>query len=179
MRLSKYILKLFGWKVVGDVPVEKKMIVVVAPHTSNWDFVLGRLFLFSIGLTPKLLIKKELFFFPLGWLLTKWGGIPVTRNKKNVIIDTMVAEFAKASNMVLIITPEGTRKRVTEWKSGFYHIASSANVPVVPSYFDYKKKIIGIGMPFFVSNSVTADINRIKEFVKHATPKHPHLFAIN
>lgn len=177
MQLSKYILNLWGWKVVGTIPNEKKMVIVTAPHTSNWDFVVGRLFMYSIGLKPKLLMKKELFFFPLGWLLTKLGGIPVDRRKKNDIIDRMVCEFARADSLVLVIAPEGTRKRVSEWKKGFHYIAGSANVPILPGYFDYKKKTIGIGDPFFVSKDITADINRIKDFVKDVTPKYPNLFA--
>ncbi len=178
MRLSKYLLKLWGWKVVGIIPTEKKMVIVTVPHTSNWDFVVGRLFMYSIGLKPKLLMKKELFFFPLGWFLAKLGGIPVARKKKNDIIDRMVWEFAHADNLVLVIAPEGTRKRVSEWKKGFYYIAGSANVPIVPGYFDYKKKTIGIGTPFFVSGDVTKDINQIKDFIKDVTPKYPHLFTI-
>ena len=178
MHISKYILHLWGWKVVGNIPVEKKMVVVSVPHTSNWDFIIGRLFMFSVGLKPKLLMKKELFFFPLGWVLRKVGGIPVDRKQKNDIIDRMVYEFEHADNLVLVITPEGTRKKVSEWKKGFYYIAASANVPIVPGYFDFKKKTIGIGEPFFVSQSIDADINRIKEFVKDVTPKYPNLFSL-
>jgi 1-acyl-sn-glycerol-3-phosphate acyltransferase len=179
MHFSKYILHLWGWKVVGNIPDEKKMIVVSVPHTSNWDFIIGRLFMYSVGLKPKLLMKKELFFFPLGWFLRKVGGIPVDRKQKNDIIDRMVYEFEHADNLVLVITPEGTRKKVSEWKKGFYYIAASAHIPVVPGYFDYKKKTIGIGEPFFVSENIESDINRIKEFVKDVTPKYPHLFTLD
>jgi 1-acyl-sn-glycerol-3-phosphate acyltransferase len=176
MQLSKYILNLWGWKVVGNIPTEKKMVVATAPHTSNWDFVIGRLFMYSIGLKPKLLMKKELFFFPLGIVLTKLGGIPVDRKKKNDIIDRMVMEFEKTDSLVLVITPEGTRKRVSEWKKGFYYIAKSAKVPIVPGYFDYKNKTIGVGDPFFVSSDVNQDMEKIKDFIKDVTPKYPHLY---
>jgi 1-acyl-sn-glycerol-3-phosphate acyltransferase len=176
MQLSKHILNLLGWKIVGNVPTIKKMVVAVAPHTSNWDFVIGRLFLYSVGLQPKMLMKKELFFFPLGLILKYMGGIPVDRKKRNDIIDQMVLEFEKADKIALVITPEGTRKLVSEWKKGFYYIARSSNVPIVPGYFDYKKKTIGIGEPFLTSDDVNIDIAHIKEFVKDVTPKYPLLY---
>lgn len=176
MYLSKLILKLWGWKVVGNIPFEDKYVIATVPHTSNWDFVVGRLFMNSIGLSPKLLMKKELFFFPLGWLLKKLGGIPVNRQRKNDIIEKMLFEFSKPGKLILVIAPEGTRKKVTDWKKGFYYIAKSANVPIVTGYFDYATKTIGIGEPFYPTDDVDADIRHIKNIVKGVTPKYPKLF---
>ena len=176
MRLSKFILSVWGWKIVGQIPSEKKFVAVGAPHTSMWDFVIGRLFFFSIGHAPNFLMKKELFFFPLWWLLVKMGGIPVDRSKKGDTVEKMSQRFKTENRFMLIITPEGTRKKVAEWKLGFYHIARNANVPIVPAYIDYQKKVIGIGNGFYVSENVNNDILRIKEFVKVAVPKHPELY---
>ena len=176
MRISKIILRLSGWKVVGEIPEEKKFIAVEAPHTSMWDFVIGRLFFYSIGYKPRFLMKKELFIFPLGWILLRMGGIPVDRSKKGDMVEKMVQKFKTEKNLFLIITPEGTRKKVAEWKLGFYYIAKAANVPIVPAYIDYSLKTIGVGIPFYATESVSDDILRIKEFVKGATPKHPERY---
>jgi 1-acyl-sn-glycerol-3-phosphate acyltransferase len=177
MRLSKWLLSLWGWKVVGHYPDYKKMVVVSAPHTSMWDFVIGRLYFYTIGVQPRLLMKKELFFFPLGYLLKQMGGIPVDRSRKTNIVEQLVDKFEVNESFVLIITPEGTRKKVKNWKEGFYHIAKAANVPIVPGYFDYDKKIIGIGNPFFVSESAEKDVNHIKNLVKDVVPKHPQKYS--
>jgi len=177
MRFSKFVLKVWGWKMVGTIPKERKFIAVEAPHTSMWDFVIGRLFFYSIGYKPRFLMKKELFFFPFGWFLKRMGGIPVDRTKKGDMVDRMAQKFASEKDLFLIITPEGTRKKVNEWKLGFYYIAKSANIPIVPAYLDYGSKTIGVGPSFYVSDKVTDDISRIKDFVKNAVPKHPALYS--
>lgn len=176
MRLSKIILSLSGWKVTGNLPTEKKFVAVEAPHTSMWDFVIGRLFFYSIGYKPRFLMKKELFFFPLGWILKRMGGIPVDRSTKGDTVEKMIDRFKKEKQLALIITPEGTRKKVMEWKLGFYYIARSANVPIVPAFLDYHKKIIGIGDSFYATENIDNDILRIRNFVKQATPKYPECY---
>lgn len=167
-----------GWKVQGNFPDEKKIVVVSAPHTSMWDFVIGRLFLYQYPIKPKFLIKKELFFFPFGYLMKKIGGIPVNRSCKTDIIEQVIEKFNHSEHMVLVITPEGTRQNVKDWKTGFYYIARGANVPILPSYFDYKHKIIGIGELFYPSDNIIDDIAHIKDFVKDIHPKHPERYAI-
>jgi 1-acyl-sn-glycerol-3-phosphate acyltransferase len=176
MKLSKLILSLWGWKVTGNLPSEKKFIAVEAPHTSMWDFIIGRTFFYSIGYKPRFLMKKELFFFPVGWLLRRMGGIPVDRYKKGDMVEKMTDKFKKESQLALIITPEGTRQKVNDWKLGFYYIARSANVPIVPAFLDYRKKVIGIGDSFYATENVDNDILRIKSFVSQATPKHPERY---
>ena len=176
MRISKFILSIWGWKIVGKLPEEKKFIAVEVPHTSMWDFIIGRLFFYSLGYKPRFLMKKELFFFPLGWILKRMGGIPVDRKKKGDMVERMVLKFNIEKSLSVIITPEGTRKKVNEWKLGFYFIAKSANVPIVPAYIDYSKKIVGVGQSFYVSDDVANDILRIKDFVKDAVPKHPERY---
>ena len=138
--ISKALLRLAGWKlgpVVEDVP---KCVICVAPHTSNWDFIVGKLFYTSIGCNAGFLIKKEWFFFPFNLLFNWLGGVPVDRGKRTSVTDQMVERFKTSERFQLAVTPEGTRKRAKEWKKGFYFIALKANVPIVVAYFDYGKK---------------------------------------
>lgn len=176
--LSKLILRLWGWRKEGEIPSAKKFIVIVAPHTSNWDYVVGQLFYFSMGVKAKIMIKKELFFFPLNFLFKLVGAIPVERGRKTGIVDQMVEEFSKREKMILTITPEGTRKRVTEWKKGFYRIAMKAKVPVLLGYFDYKRKVVGIGDFFELSGNEKEDMRKIKMFYRDVNAKHPEKFSI-
>lgn len=177
MSISRFILRLAGWKVIGNFPEEKRFVIVSVPHTSMWDFVIGRVFLYQYPIKPKFLIKKELFFFPFGNLVKCMGGIPVDRSQKTDIVERLIEMFKHSEEMMLAITPEGTRKQVTEWKPGFYYIAKGAQVPILPSYLDYKNKIICIGDLFYASENLEEDIKRIKEFAKPAQPKHPEKYT--
>ncbi len=167
-----------GWKIEGEVPEIKKFVAIAAPHTSNWDFVLGRLLFYSLGIKPKFLMKKELFIFPLGCLLKKMGGIPVDRNNKSNITDQLVEAFNNSEYFILTITPEGTRKKVSEWKKGFYNISVAANVPIVPGYFDYSKKVIGIEKAHFPASSFEAEMEMLKRIYQDVQPKFPKQFSI-
>ena len=167
-----------GWKLSGSIPAAKKYVLIAAPHTSNWDYVIGQLFLMSMGMEAKIMIKKELFYFPLGSLLRALGGIPVDREGKTDIVDQMIRQFELNDLFILSITPEGTRKRVTEWKTGFHRIATGANVPVLPGFFDYKKKIVGTGDLFHLSGNLDKDMARIKEFYRGINPKFPEKFSV-
>jgi 1-acyl-sn-glycerol-3-phosphate acyltransferase len=178
VNISSLILRVFGWKSEGIVPSTRKFIVVSAPHTSMYDFVIGRLYYGTVGIKPAVMIKRELFFFPLGYILRWLGGVPVDRGRKSNIIDRMVSEFQSRDEFILTITPEGTRKRVTEWKKGFYQIALAANVPILPGYFDYKRKVIGIGELIYPSGDIKKDMKTIKLFFKDITPRHPERFSV-
>ncbi len=175
--LSKYILKLWGWKLAGNFPAEKKFLIIAAPHTSNWDYVVGQLFYLSSGIDAKILIKKELFYFPLGCLLRALGGIPVDRQGKTDIVEDMIRQFEINDSFILTITPEGTRKKVSEWKTGFHRIAMGANVPVLPGFFDYKKKLVGTGSLFYLSGNLDADMLKIKRFYRNINPRYPEKFS--
>ena len=177
-KISKLILKLFGWKLAGSIPIEKKYIIVVAPHTSNWDFVIGQLFCISSGIRASVMIKKEHFYFPLGNLLRALGGIPVDREKKTDIVEQMIYEFEKRDSFVLTITPEGTRKKVSEWKTGFHRIAAGANVPVLAGFVDYKKKLVGTGGYFQLTGDLQTDLTAVKQFYKNISPKYPDNFSV-
>ncbi len=138
-----------GWKLgpVDGVDLPK-CIVCVAPHTSNWDFIVGKLFYTSIGCNAGFLIKKEWFFFPFNLLFNWLGGVPVDRGKRTSVTDQMVERFKTSERFQLAVTPEGTRKRAKDWKKGFYFIALKANVPIVVAYFDYgKKEVMWIKIP--------------------------------
>lgn len=175
--ISKALLRLAGWTVapVGeDVP---KCVVCVAPHTSNWDFILGKLFYTSLGRNASFLIKKDWFFFPFNLLFDWLGGVPVDRRKRTSVTDQMVEEFARRDNFQLAVTPEGTRKRAKEWKKGFYYIAQKAHVPILIAYFDYKKKEMGLKGLFYPTGNVDKDIYAIREMYRGVTACHPENFV--
>ncbi len=174
--LSKLILKLLGWKIVGPSPHLKKFVICAAPHTSNWDFIVGRLQCVVFDLQPITLIKAESFFFPLGIFLKAINAYPVKRGSKNNIIDILKKEFDKNEKFTVIITPEGTRKKRKRWKRGFYHIAVKANVPILLAYSDYKKKEIGMSNFFYPTGDVEKDIITIKKFYQNIGAKHPEKF---
>lgn len=160
---ARFILKLFGWKIDEHAPEGvKKCVIVVGPHTSNWDFIIGRLAFFMYGIKPKILIKKELFFPPVGWILKWMGGIPVDRKKNNNITDLAVKLFEENETMYMVFTPEGTRKYNPNWKKGFYYIALKAKVPIYICYMDYEKKIGGFHSPYYPTGDVEQDIAYIK-----------------
>ncbi len=175
--LCRYILILFGWKLAGTIPSENKYIIIVAPHTSNWDYVIGQLFCLSVGIKAKIMIKKELFYFPLGVILKALGGIPVDRQKKTDIVDKMIMLFKTSDSFILTITPEGTRQKVSEWKTGFHRIATGANVPVLLGFLDYKKKMVGIGETFFLSGDMNSDLLKVKKYYLNIHPKYPENFS--
>ena len=142
------LVKLCGWRLIlpekGSRPEMERCVFVVAPHTSSLDFTIGATYLWSCCSNGRVFIKKELFFWPLGPILRKLGGISVDRgNHKNDMVGTAVREFAKGEPFSIAITPEATRKPVKRWKKGFYEIARRARVPIVPTYVDFSKKEIG------------------------------------
>ena len=139
-KISKFILECLGWNTDVSVPDEKKMVICLAPHTSNWDFVIGRLYYSALGLKVAFLIKKEWLRPPVGAWMRSLGAIPVDRSKKNSLTDQLAAHFKECDRMHLAITPEGTRKPNPNWKLGFYYIAKKAGVPILPVALDYKRK---------------------------------------
>ncbi len=166
-KIARFILRLFGWKIDERSPEGvKKCVVVMGPHTSNWDFIIGRLAFMSYGVKGTYLIKKELFFFPLGWFLKSIGGIPVDRKGRSNLTDLAVKIFNENESMFMVFTPEGTRSYSPNWKKGFYYIAKRANVPIYIGYMDYEKKIGGFHSHFEPTDDVEADIRYIKNILK-------------
>jgi 1-acyl-sn-glycerol-3-phosphate acyltransferase len=179
--LSIIILKLLGWKVIGSLPKGlHKFIMIEAPHTSNLDFIIGRLAFYKLGIQTKFLIKKELFFFPVGGILKLMGGIPVDRGKKNNMILYVAELFEKTDELAVVITPEGTRKYNAHWKKGFYHIAEKAKVPVICGFIDYAKKEGGIGPIFYPSpGNFEKEFAQIEDFYADKTARHPENYNLS
>lgn len=172
--LCKFYLRLIGWK-VGSVldPSIKKCVLVAAPHTSNWDYPIALATLYACGVQVRFLAKNSLFSFPLGMLMRATGGIPVDRSKHNNLVDSMVHMFSERDELILMIPAEGTRSYVKEWKSGFYHTAMNANVPIVLGYLDYAKKEAGFGDLFYPTGDYPKDLVAIQDFYRKITAKHP------
>ena len=163
-----------GWTVDETTPKDiKQCVIVVGPHTSNWDFIIGKLAFRYYGVRAKYLIKKEAFFFPFGFLLKKMGGIPVDRKKNNNLTEYAVSLFKEHDELFLTFTPEGTRSYSPNWKKGFYYIAQKANVPIFICYMDYKNKKGGFHSLFEPTGDVDKDIKYIKSILAQFPGKHP------
>jgi 1-acyl-sn-glycerol-3-phosphate acyltransferase len=175
-RISETILKLMGWKVKGEKPDLKKYVFLAAPHTSNWDFPLGRLSNSKLDIDLKVLMKKSWFFFPMGLIMRSLGAIPIDRSKSGTVMDYIIELFNKNDEFVFAITPEGTRSYVEYWKTGFYYIALKANVPIVCGYLDFDKKETGVGPVIYPTGNVEEDFEKIMSFYRTITAKHPEKF---
>jgi len=176
---SKLMLRLMGWKIISVIPPgTKKCVIAVAPHTSYWDFVIGRLAYWVLGVKASFLIKKEAFRFPFKHLLLHMGGVPVDRGRSGKMVDQVVERFKKSESFIIVITPEGTRKPVRQWKKGFYYIANQAQVPIALGYLDYAKKEGGVGKVIFPNGDMESQMKEIKEFYRGMTPKHPERFFL-
>ena len=171
--LSKTIFWFIGWKAIGPFEYPRKCVVIAAPHTSNWDFVIGRLYVYITGINARYLIKSSLFLPIIGSFFRWDGGIPVNRSAKNNIVDIMVAKFNNTDSFILGIAPEGTRSRVDRWKTGFYHIAYKANVPIVLVGLDFKNKQVGVINSFIPTGDIDNDIIYIREQFKNIEGKIP------
>lgn len=178
-KLSKWILKIAGWKAFVTVAEPQKSIICVAPHTSNWDFLIGKLSYLALGREASFLIKKSWFFFPMGYLFHAMGGVPVDRSKRTSVTQQMAEEFGKRESFHLAITPEGTRGLVSKWKMGFYHIALKANVPIQLAYIDYVKKELGIKEVFYPTGDEKADLEKIQAYYKDVHAKFPEKFNLH
>lgn len=170
---AKFILWAFGWKVEQTIPKEKSYLILIAPHTSNWDFVVGRLVIGSLRVPQRVLMKKEMFFFPLKYLLKSLGAMPIDRKASMKMVDYVVELFQKQDDFVFSITPEGTRGFVKKWKTGFYHIAMKANVPIVLGKIDYKKKEAGLAKVIYPCGNFEKDFREILEFLNGVTGRNP------
>lgn len=171
-RVCRGVLRLAGWQLAGEFPNRARLVLIVAPHSSWWDGVLGLLFKVGIGINITFVGKQELFVGPLGWLLRCLGGVPVDRTAAGGVVAQMVKRFSAADALWLGLAPEGTRKRVAHWKSGFWHVASAAGVPVLPVYFHYPEKTIGVGPLFDLSADRDADMARLRAFYAPWRGKH-------
>ncbi len=157
-------MRLFGWHIDGKLPDIPKFILIGAPHTSNWDFVLFLGVVFTLRVNVHFMGKAELFRSPLGWFFRYCGGIPVDRKKSTGLVEQMVKASNESENFILTITPEGTRHQVVEWKRGFYHIAKEAGIPIVIAVVDGKHKTVRIGQVFHPTENIEADMKTIQGY---------------
>lgn len=164
--LGRTVLRLGGWKVTGRFPDIDKVIVLAAPHTSWWDGIWGMAAKLAMGLRVEVMAKRELFNPMLGPLLRALGAVPIDRGNAHGVVPAMAARFRDVEQLWLVIAPEGTRRRVETWKSGFWHIARAAQVPVVCVYFHYPERTIGVGPTFEMSGDLAADMARVREFYR-------------
>ena len=162
--LAIMIMRLVGWRIEGRLPDLPKYVLIGAPHTSNWDFVLFLGVIFSLRADVRFMGKAELFRFPIGWFFRYCGGVPVDRKKSTGLVEQMVKVSKEAERFILTIAPEGTRHHVKEWKRGFYHIAKSAGIPIVIAAVDGRHKTVHIGQVFHPTNDIEADMKRIQDF---------------
>jgi 1-acyl-sn-glycerol-3-phosphate acyltransferase len=160
--LARLIMRLLGWRVDGTLPDLPKYVLVGAPHTSNWDFVLFLGVIFTLRANVHFMGKAELFRWPVGWFFRYCGGVPVDRKKSTGLVEQMVQAFNATERFVLVIAPEGTRHHVVEWKRGFYHIARGAGIPIVMAVVDGKNKAVHIGQVFHPTEDMEADMKTIK-----------------
>lgn len=180
MNLGGIILKTFGWKVTITVPDVPKCIICVAPHTSNWDFVVGKLAYMSVGRSAGFLMKSSWFFWPLGCFFKAIGGIPVKPRSEGVsLTEYLVERFRQAEKMQIAITPEGTRSRTGEWHTGFIAIALKAKVPIMLGVIDFEKKLVSVTEEFMPSGNIPADLRTVKEYYREAKGKYPEKFTVD
>jgi 1-acyl-sn-glycerol-3-phosphate acyltransferase len=177
--LGRLVLALLGWRLVGTIPNQKKMILCVAPHTSNWDFVLGIATYLALGLKANWFGKHTIFRWPFGWLLRSLGGIPVQRRNKHGFVGQMVEQFHQRDHLVFALAPEGTRKPTETFKTGFYHIGLGANVPLVPVGMDYRKKSLVFGPALMPTGDYEGQCREMMSFFRAVVPRKPDHFIVN
>lgn len=178
--LGHAFLKAIGWRLEGAPPAEDRFVLVAAPHTSNWDLIVFLALAYAYGFWPSWMAKRELFVTPLGPLLRWLGGIPIDRRARHDVVTQMAQLFERTEHLMLTITPEATRSAAEYWKTGFYHIAVRAKVPLVLGFLDFKNKVGGFGPSFYPTGDIHADMEQIRAFYEETravTAFYPDKFA--
>ena len=171
--VAKLVFRLMGWKTEGAVHQQQRFVVIAAPHTSNWDAVMMVAAAYIFGIRISWFIKREAFFFPLGTLIRAVGGMPIDRDARRNVVAQAVEQFRHSERLILAVPPEGTRSKSEGWKTGFYHIAHGAGVPIVLGYIDYRRKVAGLGPAFVPTGDIEADFHVFDDFYAGVTPKYP------
>ena len=164
--LGRTVLRLGGWRVLGPIPDLGRAVVIAAPHSSNWDGLWGLAAKMALGIEARILGKDKLFWWPLGAVLRRLGVVPLDRSSPQGTVGQAVAMIQGSERIWFALAPEGTRKPVKEWKSGFIRIARMAQVPIVPVYFHYPERVIGFGEPFHTSGDDIADMAAIRQWYR-------------
>jgi 1-acyl-sn-glycerol-3-phosphate acyltransferase len=175
--LSSLYLKITGWRVEGKLPDIPKFVIIAAPHTSNWDFPITLAVAYALKMKIYWMGKAVMFRWPFGSLCRWLGGIPIDRSKSTNVVDQAVQAFQNMKNLIMVVPPEGTRKKVRYWKTGFYHIANGANVPIALGFLDYRRKAGGIGPLFFPTGDIDKDMRAIQAFYATITGKRHDQFS--
>ncbi len=169
-------MKLANWRIAGNFPDIPKYVAIIAPHTSNWDFIYGFLAYLALQIDAVWLAKASALWGPFGAGARHFGGMAVDRSRATQVVQQCIEEFAKRERMALAITPEGTRAKVAEWKRGFYFAATGAGVPIVPVALDYSTRTLRIFAPFHPSGDYAADLPQIKRLFDKSMARHPENF---
>ncbi|MDB4890000.1 MAG: acyltransferase [Gemmatimonadetes bacterium] len=164
--IGRFAMRVAGWKLVGDLPPIPKFLIVVAPHTSNADFFVGLATKLALDLDAHWFGKDTLFRAPMGTFMRAIGGRPVHRAAPEGMVLAMAETIRAEPEFVLVITPEGTRKAVAQWRTGFYHIAEAADIPIVPVWFDWSRKEVGIGQPMRASGDLASDVAALQSLYR-------------
>lgn len=174
--MGRIVLRLMGFRAAGTLPDLPKFVVIAAPHTSNWDFVVGMALRWILSVDARWLGKDKLFWWPFGHFLKWLGGTPVDRSSSNGVVEQVVGWYNQRDKLVLGLSPEGTRKKVARWRTGFYHIARGAGVPILLAYFDYETRTVGFGPLFHPTGDLEADLAEMAAFYKTKKGKYPDQF---
>ncbi len=177
--LGRAAMRVTGWRFNGTLPEIPKYVLIVAPHTSNWDFPVGAVAMFALDLDARWFMKSSMFRGPIGRLFRAMGGRPIRREAPEGVVSEVAAMIRTEPHFVLAITPEGTRKQVTEWRSGFYRIAEAAGVPIVPVWLDFGRREIGIGAPMQPTGDLAADVATLKALFAPDMARNPGGFWAN
>jgi 1-acyl-sn-glycerol-3-phosphate acyltransferase len=175
--IGRAVLRLRGWAFEGPLPASRRYVLIAAPHTSNWDFVYMMAMAWATGVRLSWMGKESLFVFPLATLFKALGGLPIRRDVSANVVDQSVARFALARDLVLAVPAEGSRRRGSVWRSGFYHIARLAEVPIVLGYLDYARRRGGLGPEVRPSGDVRADMDFVRAFYADKVARHPEAFT--
>ena len=175
---ARTLMRLAGWRVEGRLPNLSKFVITAAPHTSNWDFPVGVLAKASVGLRVSFFGKDTLFKPPLGWIMRWQGGKPVDRSAPHGVVAETVRIIQEADELVLALAPEGTRRRVEAWKTGFYHVALGAGIPIVLGYLDFGNRVVGFGPTIWPTGDVEREMKLIQQYYTRFGARNPEQFAI-
>lgn len=177
-RFARFLLRINGWKYVGELPKVRKAIILSAPHTSNWDFIWGKLAFLAYDIKTYIFLKKEFFFFPMNLIFKALNVLPLNRADATGMVKYIVKAFDKYDDFYLTITPEGTRSKRDKWPRGFYFIAQKAKVPIYLGYLDYSKKELCLGELFYPTGDIEKDMQYIKSTYRGVVAKKPENFSI-
>jgi 1-acyl-sn-glycerol-3-phosphate acyltransferase len=175
--LANWLLGLFGWRVEGSIPPCPKFVMIVAPHTSNWDFPVGLFSMFAFGLRLTWVGKHTIFRWPAGPILRWFGGEPIDRTAPGGFVEQVIEQFRTRPQLGLALSPEGTRRPAPEWKTGFHRIALAAGVPIVPVWIDWRTKALRLGEPSMPTADVAADLTRYRRMFSRAMARYPEKFV--